>query len=233
MEISAPTKKVKDSAKSDNLCLTIRDKVTPMNYQADAPTLSTLEEQLAEIEMPIILLEGTRQVPEEDGPYLSAVATLLARYFPHARFRSGNADGSDTLFARGVEAVDATRMEVVTPTPGHRKTNLHPENHVFPLNMVSALHEQALAYASNEATPKNRSLIDKRNEVPRLGAKARYLLRDTLKVLGDPDHNLPRADVGIFYTKPDPMDGGTGHTIRVCMQESVPVYLFTQWRRWL
>lgn len=200
-----------------------------MNYQIKKKDLNTLRELIGGLDRPVVLLEGTRSVPEKDNGKLTALGAFLAKEFPNAVFRSGNADGSDTLFARGVESVDPKRMQVVTPTAGHRKNNLHPENYVVPLANVSAAHEESLAYHTNEATPANRRIIDKRNEVPQLKAKARYLLRDTLKVLGDPDNGLAPAAAAIFYTKDDPMSGGTGHTIRVCHQHSVPVFLHRDW----
>ena len=190
-------------------------------------------ENVAGHQQPVILLEGTRDVPEHDCQRLTDLGALLAREIPQAIFRSGNADGSDTFFARGVESVDPTRMQLVTPTAGHRKKNRHPENYVVPLDDVSEVHEDKLAYHTNEATPANRAIIEKRNIVPRLKAKARYLIRDTLKVLGDPENNLKPATAGIFYTKPDPMAGGTGHTIRVCEQHDVPVFLQSIWGSWL
>ncbi len=74
---------------------------------------------------PVILLEGTRIVPSSAEAALTALGRFLARQFPHARFRSGNAEGSDTLFARGVEAVDPARMELIIPTAGHRRKTGH------------------------------------------------------------------------------------------------------------
>lgn len=204
-----------------------------MNYQTKTKNLDALRELIGGLESPVVLLEGTRSVPEKDKAKLTALGAVLAKEFPNAVFRSGNADGSDTLFARGVESVDPKRMQVVTPTAGHRKKNLHPENYVVPLASVSTVHEESLAYHTNEATPANRRIIDKRNEVPQLKAKARYLLRDTLKVLGDPDNGLAPAAAAIFYTKDDPMSGGTGHTIRVSHQHSVPVFLQNDWLNWL
>lgn len=207
--------------------------LAPMRYQTTPFSLDQLRDLLHSRTTPVVLLEGTRDVPDTDAPKLTALGCFLAKEFPHARFRSGNAEGSDTLFARGVEAVDPGRMEIVTPTPGHRKKNLHPDNYVIPLNKVSAAHEHQLALSSNAATPANRNLIEKRHQVPRLGAKAKYLLRDTLKVLGDADNGLAPATIGFFYTKPDPMAGGTGHTIRVCLQEQIPTVLFECWATWL
>jgi len=66
-----------------------------------------------------------------------------------------------------------------------------------------------------------------------LAAKATYLLRDSMKVLGHSEE-FPKPVCGIFFTDPsDPMAGGTGHTIRVCQQESVPVVFQTDWLEWM
>lgn len=157
------------------------------------------------------------------------LGAMLAKELPDAIFRSGNAEGSDTLFTRGVESVDPARMQVITPVAGHRKKNIHPLSYVVPLSAITTVNEERLAYHTNAASPKNRRVIEKRNEVPRLKNTANYLLRDTLKVLGDPDEGLAPATAAVFYTKPDSMSGGTGHTIRVCQQHQVPVFLQKDW----
>ena len=46
----------------------------------------------------IVLLEGKREVREEDLAALVAVVRLLATKTKHMVFRSGNAQGSDALF---------------------------------------------------------------------------------------------------------------------------------------
>ena len=143
------------------------------------------------------------------------------------------AEGSDSLFVQGVESVDPSRLQLVTPDAGHRKNNRHPLSYVVPLSQISTVNEESLAYHTNAATPENRRVIEKRNEVPQLRAKARYLLRDTLKVLGDPENGLAPAAAAIFYTKPDSMSGGTSHTIRVCQQQGIPVILQNEWMKWL
>lgn len=195
--------------------------------------LSDFIHQMRQEDRPVILLEGTRDVPEPLHPALIALGSLLARELPEAVFRSGNAEGSDALFAQGVNAVDPRRLELVTPTAGHRKKHRHTESYVVPLDQISPMKEEKLAYLSNQATPGNQRIIEQRNGIPRLKAKARYLLRDTLKVIGDAEQKLAPATAGIFFTKPDPMSGGTGHTIRVCRQEGVPVYLQADWWEWL
>lgn len=187
---------------------------------------------MEDLNTPFILLEGSRKVAAGHASLLTELGSRLAEALPDARFRSGNAEGSDTLFAEGVTSVDPSRMQVVTPYAGHRKKNLHSGYEVCSLSEVSAVRERALADASTGATPGNRGLMEKRDTHPRLGAKAKYLLRDTLKVVGDPENGLAPASFAFFYTGEDPMKGGTGHTIRVCQQEQVPFYLFPQWSRW-
>ena len=208
---------------SDRPCDTAR-----MNKQYE-----NFKSAVAGVAQPIILLAGSRKVPANLQNKLVALASFLANEFPQALFRSGNADGSDALFAQGVNAVAPDRMQLVTPTKGHRKAHRHPGNYAIPLDTVSAVHEEALAYHTNAATPENARIIDKRNEIPQLKSKARYLLRDTLMVHGDPENALAPATVGIFFVDGDPLTGGTGHTIRVCRQSQVPVFLPEDWWRWL
>ncbi len=204
-----------------------------MNYHIHLPGFEDFQSAVEKYRHPIILLEGSRTVVETQRPDLVRLGAMLAEAMPRALFRSGNAEGSDSLFAEGVTSVDPSRMQVITPTAGHRKKNLHPDYQVLALHQVSAVHEEDLVSVSNIATPKNKSLMANRSKIPRLGAKARYLLRDTLKVLGDPENGLAPADAGLFYTKPDPMSGGTGHTIRVCQQQGVPFYLYEHWQHWI
>jgi len=192
-----------------------------------------LKSAVAGVAQPVILLAGRRTVPATLQEKLVMLAAFLANEFPQAVFRSGNADGSDALFARGVNAVAPSRLQLVTPTAGHRKARRHALNYATAVASVSAVCEENLAYHTNAATPDNARIIDKRNEIPQLQSKARYLLRDTLMVMGDPAQNLAPAIAGIFFAGSDFMVGGTGHTIRVCKQHHVPVFLSPDWWRWL
>ncbi len=191
------------------------------------------KQAVAALSQPVILLAGSRKVPVNQQEKLVRLSTFLANEFPKAIFRSGNADGSDALFAQGINAVAPERLQLVVPTPGHRKAHRNPDNMVFPLNNVSASSENVLANLTNAATPENQRIIDKRHEVPQLMSKARYLLRDTLMVHGDQGIGLAPAIAGIFFTSGDPMSGGTGHTIRVCRNHKVPDFLVQDWWRWV
>ena len=65
-------------------------------------------------------------------------------------------------------------------------------------------------------------------------AKMLYLLRDTLKVTGSNALKLAPAACGIFYVNAsDPLSGGTGHTIRVCVQNRLPVIDQEVWQKWV
>ena len=64
-------------------------------------------------------------------------------------------------------------------------------------------------------------------------SKATYLLRDTLKVTGSEALGLAPAVLGIFFVnEAEPSGGGTGHTIRVCGVQDVPVATQTEWGSW-
>ena len=183
---------------------------------------------------PVILIEGTRNVPDSERPRLVAMGRKLAETLPRAVFRTGGASGADQAFAEGVGEVDPTRIEYVLPQSGHRAKHRDAQSPAFALEQLEDTGLRAVAEQTASASPKYESLAHRYIRDTRKGAlaaKTRYLLRDTLKVMGDPARGLPRADLGVFYideTAP-PLSGGTGHTIRVCLQHGVPVYDQRKW----
>ena len=182
---------------------------------------------------PVLLIEGTRSLPEADRPKLVALGTALARAFPRARFRTGNAEGADEAFAEGVARVDAGRIEYVLPYGRHRQEKMADISYRIALTEIPRVAEERAAYETGRSSPKYSVMLAKRHVVPQLRAKSRYLLRDTLKVIGAAESGLPPATVGVFYANPmNPMQGGTGHTIRVCQQQGVPVVLQNEWFTW-
>lgn len=97
---------------------------------------------------------------------------------------------------------------------------------------MSTVQDDEVAYKTITATPKNKGLIEKRSEKGRLAAKAAYLIRDTMKVVGH-SGTFKKPLCALFYVNlDDPMEGGTGHTIRVCHQEEVPVAFQDSWAQW-
>jgi hypothetical protein len=158
---------------------------------------------------------------------------MLAQKFPHLRFRSGNATGSDEAFSAGVIDIAPDRLEIITPYEGHRKKQRHPLVSYF---SPESLDEAALAdviNATNAATPANRGLMKCYGRPGRAGAQAACLIRDTLKVTGIPGKLAPPI-AALFWIDPaDPEAGGTGHTIRVCRNAGVPTVFQAEWGSWL
>lgn len=179
---------------------------------------------------PVVLLEGRREIPDAMRTAARRLAGLLAERFPAMRFRSGNASGSDDAFRQGVAGFDPSRMELFIPYKGHRKASAVGVQYLT-ADFLTPGERSLIAEATVSASPRTKGLVN--SPVPRLQAKAKYLLRDTLKVLGHgPSFPVPVAS--IFYADPsDPMAGGTGHTIRVCKNNGVPVILQTDWLAWI
>jgi len=181
----------------------------------------------------IILLEGTRKVPESEQSKLIKFTEYLAVTFPEAIFRSGNASGSDELFAKGVESIDAFRMQQVLPYPNANKKRLHKHSPVISLADLTFEELQELAELGIKATPSYISLFDlylKDLKKTRTTIKAMYLLRDGLKITGCPRLGFASADVGFFFTDlSNPSGGGTGHTIRMCEIKGIPVFTQEKW----
>lgn len=179
---------------------------------------------------PVILLEGRREIPADMAIAARKIAGLLAGRFPAMRFRSGNASGSDEAFAEGIRGHDASRLEVFVPYDGHRRAAAEGARYLS-ADFLKSCERSVIAEATISATPKNKGLINSTS--PRLQAKAKYLLRDTLKVLGH-GPAFPAPIAALFYADPkDPMAGGTGHTIRVCHEQAVPVILQDAWLLWI
>ncbi|MFA5193830.1 MAG: hypothetical protein WC740_24230 [Verrucomicrobiia bacterium] len=186
---------------------------------------------------PVVLLEGTRQLSASESGPLVTLGRKLATELPTVTFRTGNASGSDSAFAEGVAAVDARRLQFLLPNDRMGRGRIPSLSYTMGLESLPQNAAGRVAEATMQATPDNRRLVEhyQQAEKPtRSSQKATYLLRDTLKVMGCAETGLAPATVGIFYVNQmDPMSGGTGHTIRVCIQYSVPVVTQMGWWRWL
>ncbi len=180
----------------------------------------------------VVLLEGRRAISTDDYAKATALGRSLALRFPQLKFRSGNAEGSDQAFSEGVAQVDASRLQVVAPYASHRKSVRYSDAIYDSPDSLSRVQEDIVAYKTISATPKNKGLIEKRAKKGRLAAKAAYLIRDTMKVIGHSE-DFTKPICALFYVDlSDPMAGGTGHTIRVCEQECVPVAFQDSWESW-
>jgi hypothetical protein len=179
----------------------------------------------------VILLEGKRNVLPEDENKLIALAKKLAMDLPIATFRSGNAGGADEFFSQGVASVDINRLQLIKPYSTHRKNKLYEEITTSLDNIT--LHENVI-YETKKASKNAGNLIDSyaKGVKNKLSIKGSYLLRDTVKVLGTDD--IPPTDVALFYDDlKNPVSGGTGHTIRVCIENNIPHFNQEVWMGWV
>lgn len=178
---------------------------------------------------PVILLEGIRDIPiKSHQDKLRRIGILLANQFPNAIFRSGNAIGSDFHFSNGIESVSHGILQRVVPYTGHNKNRFKPSQNTFSLSSISVDELQYLSEVSINASKILRRLFEYNFLNPHLNNKiniyAKYLLRDTLKVIGSRDLNLQPANFALLYVNENnPQKGGTGHTLKVCLNANVPV----------
>lgn len=168
---------------------------------------------------PVIVLEGTRKLPENKKGILSEFAVELSQKIPNAIFRTGNAKGSDEAFAEGVIKNDAKRLQYIIPRENSRRKFRHKNSPFFSADKIPDHELKYLIEISNRASPKNSSmlntaLINKKGKAYEL---ALYLIRDTMKICGSEYYNLAKADFAFFFVNEEnPLSGGTGHTIQVC-----------------
>ena len=196
-------------------------------------TLDALATLIEIAQKPVVLLEGRRSIPVDEYDKATAVAAFLAARFPKALFRSGNATGSDEAFSKGIVAVDATRLQAIAPYKTHRmKARFEGASYAYP-DALSAEQRDQMVSKTALASPKSLSLMAQLGKKGPLAAKADYLLRDTMKVIGFSEV-FPKATAALFYVDLDsPMDGGTGHTIRVCQNAGILVVYQNEWRQWI
>jgi hypothetical protein len=180
----------------------------------------------------IVLLEGKRKVKPEDEASLIRLGELLASYSKNIIFRSGNAPGSDELFCSGVALIDKSRIQLVLPDKEHRKKNRIGIG-AFSLEEINLLNEPEIIYQS-KSNKKTTNLVERYVNGHRdsITNKAAYIIRDTIKVLGV--INLAPANFGIFYEDlANPYEGGTGHTMKICEANNIPIINQNIWKKWL
>ena len=180
----------------------------------------------------IVLLEGKRVVLDNDIDLLIQLGKTLAAKTKHMIFRSGNADGSDHYFSLGVSSVDKSRLQVITPYTGHRKKT-NQAYVTFALDEINIAAEPEVVFQS-KSNKKMEKLVDQyvAGARDRFSIKAAYILRDTIKAIGTDE--IKPATFGVFYDDlADSKTGGTGHTMKVCELNNIPVIDQRVWFKWL
>ncbi len=194
----------------------------------------TLKEFIDKYDFPgaVVLLEGKREVKDEDKEKLITLGRLLAASTTNMVFRSGNAEGADYLFSQGVADVDASRLEAITPYTGHR-AKANKAAVTIPLDKIDLKDEPEITELSKTNRKTERLINDfiegTRN---RYTIKAAYIIRDTVKVTGA--SGISPASFAIFYDDLDnPEKGGTGHTMNICRIKNASLADQRIWFTWL
>ncbi|MFM2193273.1 MAG: hypothetical protein RLZZ118_2230 [Bacteroidota bacterium] len=180
----------------------------------------------------VVLLEGKRNVLPQDQEKLFELGKLLASKTNNIVFRSGNASGADEFFTMGVNWVDKSKMQLITPYTGHRSKYNATENSIA-LDTIN-LVEEPLVVLQSKHNKRMINLIDNYVNGMRdsVNIKSAYIIRDTIKVIGT--SQITKANFAIFYDDlKNPMQGGTGHTINICKLNNVPYCNQTNWMNWL
>lgn len=191
---------------------------------------------ISRINAQVVLLEGKRKVIEEDRDKLIRLGRKLTQDLPDCIFRSGNADGADTLFAEGVAKVNPANIQHIVPYKSHKPKNIKLGSMIISVEDIRLTRDSELVSIAKSAGSSNKGLIDFffTDKKTALRQKALYLIRDVLKVLGDEKAGIKRADFGIYYDDLEkPMSGGTGFTMKVCEHCKVPFINQEVFFKWL
>lgn len=192
---------------------------------------------ISKIELPVVLLEGTRKVSLPFMHRQTVFAQLLSEKFPRIIFRSGNASGTDEAFMKGVFKNNPLRIQHVLPGKGTGRWKIPEPAFIRSFEEITSKKEiTRIVNQTIDASPSIKQLIEhfyKTGTRNNLYIKSLYLLRDTLKVLGSEQLGLAKTSAGIFFVNPEnPNKGGTAHTIRVCIANNIPVIVQSEWKKW-
>jgi len=181
----------------------------------------------------VVLLEGKRDVLDENKTNLVNLGLKLASETDHILFRSGNASGSDELFSQGVSEINPKRLEIIMPYTTHRSKKRYGEMH-HSLNDINLVEEDEIIRQS-KTNKSYLKFVDSyvAGDINRMSIKAAYIIRDTIKVLGTKSGIAP-CTFGIFYDDlKKPKSGGTGHTMNVCEDNNIDIIDQRVWLSWL
>ena len=203
------------------------------------PSTMTLEKfiRLFDKEGCIVLLEGKRDVLENDKNRLVEIGRLLVANTKHCIFRSGNADGADKHFKEGIMSIDPKRFQAIVPFNDHMKS-VKEEPGLYErisLDSINLAKEPQILYESKR-NKKQKGLVEsyEKGVDPRNAIKGAYIVRDTVKVTGAPSQGILPAYFGFFYDDlKNPKSGGTGHTMMVCENQMVPYIDQKIWGEWI
>ena len=103
----------------------------------DFKTIDDVIKYLCQFKKPYVALEGSRTITHEAAEKMEKIAKILATALPNLIVRSGNAEGSDIAWAKGVNSVAPERLELFVPQKKVPKKNIVAGNRVITISDVS------------------------------------------------------------------------------------------------
>jgi hypothetical protein len=192
--------------------------------------LAQLQPLLSRTTTPVILLEGTRQLPAEKRQALVDVGQRLAHGLSPGRSSAvATRPAPMKRLPQASPAVPGARLQLVLPTPGMGRSRRPASATCLALEDLPLAERHHLARESLAASPENHRLFDlylRGQSGNPAYAKAQYLVRDALKVHRQhrPCSSHPATVALVFHPSTStPTSGGTAHTVRLCERQEVPV----------
>ncbi|HAP68094.1 MAG TPA: hypothetical protein DCQ99_10105 [Nitrospinae bacterium] len=200
----------------------------------DFKTIDDVIKYLGQFKKPYVALEGSRTITHEAAEKMEKIAKILVTALPNLIVRSGNAEGSDIAWARGVNSVAPERLELFVPQKNMPKKNIVTGNRVITISDINpdfwkyAKKLSCENYLSVDGKKFGKSAWDKikRWQQP-------YLIRDVFKVTGVPfgKEKPIKTHLALLYINTKKKNGGgTGHTMRICERLGVPVIGYETWK---
>lgn len=202
----------------------------------DFKTIGDVIKYLSQFKKPYVALEGSREITHEVSEKMENIAKILVTTLPNLIVRSGNADGADVAWAKGVNSVAPERLELFVPQKKVPKKNIVPGNRVI---TISDINPDFWEYARNLSCDNYLSPNGKRSGKAAWDRVKTYmqdyLIRDVFKVTGVPLGKEKSIQVHIallYINEKKKSGGGTGHTMRICKSLGVPVVEYDVWKNY-
>src|SRR4030067_1006747 len=103
----------------------------------DFKTIDDVIKYLSQFKKPYVALEGSRTITHEAAEKMERIARILVTALPNLIVRSGNAEGADIAWAKGVNSVAPERLELFVPQKNMPKKNIVAGNRVITISDVS------------------------------------------------------------------------------------------------
>jgi len=184
---------------------------------------------LSTLDRPNLVMIGKREVKEGDSEKLVEFGRRLAKRFPNAIFRTGNATGADRLFMRGISEIAEERLELFIPFDDHlRNRDGLTVRSLDTLDLT--LEAEIVASARKNLGTAHHVDPYLSGERDRFTLKIAYILRDAWMVIGSKSDPVAKADAVFFYDDVnEPLSGGTGFTVKTARGNRIPCFNQRTW----